>query len=88
MGAAGQCGGGVIRAGPGPAPPFPLQFRAALDEESEQLLALSGCHFTAHMYPRELAQVVVVAVADGAAQGPHELSGIVVGSGAAGGGWS
>src|SRR5580693_9458414 len=27
---------------------------------------------------RKLAQVVVVAVADGAAQGPHDLSGIVV----------
>src|SRR5271154_4814424 len=29
---------------------------------------------------RDLAQVVVVAVANGAAQGPHDLGGIVVGS--------
>src|ERR1700686_605485 len=29
---------------------------------------------------RDLAHVVVVAVANGAAQGPHDLSGIVVGS--------
>ena len=29
---------------------------------------------------RDLAQVVVVAVANGAAQGPHDLSGVVVGS--------